>query len=88
MVGFGDQIVLDHLSLDVRRGEILGVVGASGGGKSVLLRTIIGLIPKRRGSIAVMGMDLDTAGRGNGCGRAAMGHPLPAGALVLLVDGP
>jgi phospholipid/cholesterol/gamma-HCH transport system ATP-binding protein len=37
VVGFGDQIVLDHLSLDVRRGEILGVVGASGSGKSVLL---------------------------------------------------
>ena len=38
VVGFGDHIVLDHLSLDVRRGEILGLVGASGGGKSVLLR--------------------------------------------------
>ena len=45
VVGFGEQVVLDHLSLDVRRGEILGLVGASGGGKSVLLRTIIGLIP-------------------------------------------
>ena len=42
VVGFGDQVVIDHLSLDVRRGEILGVVGASGGGKSVLLRTVIG----------------------------------------------
>ena len=63
LVGFGDQIVLDHLSLDVRRGEILGLVGASGGGKSVLLRTIIGLIPKQRGRIEVMGMDLDTAER-------------------------
>ena len=50
-VGFGDQIVLDHLSLDVRRGEILGVVGASGGGKTVLMRTIIGLLPKRGGGI-------------------------------------
>jgi phospholipid/cholesterol/gamma-HCH transport system ATP-binding protein len=62
VVGFADQIVLDHLSLDVRRGEILGLVGASGGGKSVLLRTIIGLIPKRQGLIEVMGVDLDTAG--------------------------
>ena len=62
VVGFGDQIVLDHLSLDVRRGEILGLVGASGGGKSVLLRTIIGLIPKRQGLIEVMGVDLGTAG--------------------------
>ncbi|MCC6947369.1 MAG: ABC transporter ATP-binding protein [Bradyrhizobiaceae bacterium] len=61
VVGFGDRVVLDHLSLDVRRGEILGVVGASGGGKSVLLRTIIGLIPKRQGKIEVFGIDLDAA---------------------------
>ena len=61
LVGFGDQIVLDHLSLDVRRGEILGLVGASGGGKSVLLRTIIGLIPKQQGRIEVMGVDQDAA---------------------------
>jgi phospholipid/cholesterol/gamma-HCH transport system ATP-binding protein len=61
VVGFGPRIVLDHLSLQVRRGEILGVVGASGGGKSVLLRAIIGLVPKRHGSIKVFGTDLDTA---------------------------
>jgi phospholipid/cholesterol/gamma-HCH transport system ATP-binding protein len=59
VVGFGQQTVLDHLSLDVRRGEILGLVGASGGGKSVLLRSIIGLVPKREGRIEVLGMDLD-----------------------------
>jgi phospholipid/cholesterol/gamma-HCH transport system ATP-binding protein len=63
VVGFGDQIVLDHLTLEVQRGEILGLVGASGGGKSVLLRTIIGLIPKRRGQIAIMGVELDKASR-------------------------
>jgi phospholipid/cholesterol/gamma-HCH transport system ATP-binding protein len=57
VVGFGDQIVLDHLALDVRRGEILGVVGASGSGKSVLLRTIIGLVPKRQGTIAIARSD-------------------------------
>jgi len=61
VVGFGQQIVLDHLSLDVREGEILGVVGASGSGKSVLLRTIIGLLPKRYGSIEVLGVELDRA---------------------------
>ncbi|MEX2036418.1 MAG: ATP-binding cassette domain-containing protein, partial [Xanthobacteraceae bacterium] len=59
VVGFGKTIVLDHLSLDVRRGEIMGFVGASGSGKSVLLRTIIGLLPKREGSIEVAGMNLD-----------------------------
>jgi phospholipid/cholesterol/gamma-HCH transport system ATP-binding protein len=61
VVGFGEQIVLNRLSLDVRRGEILGVVGASGGGKTVLLRTIIGLIPKRAGSIVIQGAELDRA---------------------------
>jgi phospholipid/cholesterol/gamma-HCH transport system ATP-binding protein len=55
VVGFGRQVVIDHLSLDVRKGEILGLVGASGGGKSVLMRTIIGLIPRRSGTIEVLG---------------------------------
>jgi phospholipid/cholesterol/gamma-HCH transport system ATP-binding protein len=57
-VGFGDTVVLDGLSLDVRRGEILGFVGASGSGKSVLLRTILGLTPKQAGTISVLGKDL------------------------------
>lgn len=61
VVGFGRQTVLDHLSLDVRRGEILGLVGASGGGKSVLMRTIIGLIPRRSGTIEVMGQPISGA---------------------------
>ena len=61
VVGFGDQIVLDHLSLDTKAGEILGVVGASGSGKTVLLRAIIGLLPKRSGTIEVLGLDLDRA---------------------------
>jgi phospholipid/cholesterol/gamma-HCH transport system ATP-binding protein len=55
VVGFGRRIVLDHLALDVKRGEVLGLVGASGGGKSVLMRTIIGLIPRVSGEIEVMG---------------------------------
>ncbi|MDX2204610.1 MAG: ATP-binding cassette domain-containing protein [Hyphomicrobiaceae bacterium] len=59
VVGFGAHVVLDRLSLDVRRGEILGLVGGSGSGKSVLLRSIIGLLPKRQGRIEVMGKDLD-----------------------------
>jgi phospholipid/cholesterol/gamma-HCH transport system ATP-binding protein len=58
-VGFGSRIVNKNLSLDVYRGEILGVVGASGTGKSVLLRTIIGLVPRAEGTIHVFGRDLD-----------------------------
>ena len=51
VVGFGEKIILDHLDLDVNDGEILGLVGASGGGKSVLMRTLVGLLPKRSGQI-------------------------------------
>ena len=54
-VGFGPADVLRGLTLDVRGGEILGVVGGSGAGKSVLLRAIIGLVPPRAGSIEVLG---------------------------------
>jgi len=61
VVGFGDAPVLDRLSLDVFRGEILGFVGASGAGKSVLMRSVIGLVPKRAGSIEVFGVDLGAA---------------------------
>jgi len=58
-VGFGERIINHDLDLDVYRGEILGVVGASGTGKSVLLRTIVGLVPKRAGTIEVFGQNFD-----------------------------
>src|SRR3954470_4995858 len=61
VVSFGDHTVLDGVDLDVYRGEILGFVGGSGAGKSVLMRTIIGLIPKRAGMIKVFGQDMDAA---------------------------
>lgn len=55
---FGEQVVHDGLDLDVYRGEVLGVVGASGSGKSVLLRSIVGLIRPQAGSIRVFGIDV------------------------------
>jgi len=58
VVGFGEQVVLNKVNLDVYRGEILGFVGGSGAGKSVLMRTIIGLLPKREGTIKVLGVDM------------------------------
>jgi len=61
VVGFGDTTVLDHVSVAVKRGEIFGFVGGSGSGKSVLLRTIIGLIPARSGTVEVLGTDLSRA---------------------------
>src|SRR3954468_17079059 len=51
--------VLSGVTLDVYRGEVLGFVGASGAGKSVLTRTILGLVKKRAGTIEVFGKDLD-----------------------------
>jgi len=53
--GFGDQLVHDGLDLDVRRGEIIGVVGGSGTGKSVLMRSIIGLQTPQAGDVHVLG---------------------------------
>jgi phospholipid/cholesterol/gamma-HCH transport system ATP-binding protein len=61
-VDFGGAPVLDHVTLDVFRGEILGFVGGSGAGKSVLMRTIVGLLPKRNGTIEVFGADLAALG--------------------------
>ncbi|HEV2570696.1 ABC transporter ATP-binding protein [Methylocella sp. CPCC 101449] len=62
-VGFGDRVILNGLDLDVKRGEVLGFVGGSGTGKSVLTRTILGLIQKRAGKIEVFDEDLDTLTR-------------------------
>ncbi len=58
---FGRQIVHDDLDLEVRRGEVIGIVGGSGTGKSVLLRTIIGLNPHTAGRIELLGQDMDAA---------------------------
>jgi phospholipid/cholesterol/gamma-HCH transport system ATP-binding protein len=58
-VGFGERTILKGLDLDIYRGEILGFVGASGQGKSVLTRAILGLVPKRAGTIEVLGQNLD-----------------------------
>ena len=55
---FGDRVLHDHVDLDVYRGEIIGIVGGSGSGKSVLLRSIVGLRRPQAGSIDVFGCDI------------------------------
>ena len=55
---FGAQVIHNDLDLDVRKGEVLGVVGGSGTGKSVLLRTIVGLNLPAAGSIELLGEDV------------------------------
>ena len=57
VTGFGDTLLHDQLDLDVAHGEILGLVGGSGSGKSVLMRTIIGLNPARAGTVEIFGED-------------------------------
>ncbi|MGH2340179.1 ABC transporter ATP-binding protein [Segnochrobactraceae bacterium EtOH-i3] len=59
-VAFGPKVILKDLDLDVRRGEILGFVGGSGTGKSVLMRTILRLNQKQAGTIEVFGENLET----------------------------
>jgi phospholipid/cholesterol/gamma-HCH transport system ATP-binding protein len=58
---FGTHVVHDDLDLDVYRGEILGVVGGSGTGKSVLLRSIAGLMTPAAGTVRMLGQDMRTA---------------------------
>jgi len=55
---FGDHVVHQGLDLTVQRGEVLGVVGGSGSGKSVLLRTLIGLKAPDGGEVKVFGQDV------------------------------
>lgn len=58
-VAFGEHRVLENLDLDVHRGEILGFVGASGTGKSVLMRTMLRLIKRQAGKVQILGKDYD-----------------------------
>ena len=58
---FGSQVVHENLDLDIRKGEILGLIGGSGTGKSVLLRTILGLNRQTAGTVSIMGVNMNTA---------------------------
>ena len=66
---FGSHVIHENLDLDLKRGEILGVVGGSGTGKSVLLRTIVGLIHPAAGTVRVLGQDV---GQLSGAAREAL----------------
>ena len=57
---FGSQVVHEGLDLDLYRGEVLGVIGGSGAGKSVLLRTIVGLKRADGGNVRMFGADIDS----------------------------
>jgi phospholipid/cholesterol/gamma-HCH transport system ATP-binding protein len=79
---FGDQVIHEDLSLQVRRGEILGVVGGSGTGKSVLMRSIIGLQIPDAGEVRVFGEDIVGSEPGEDSGvRSRWGVLFQGGAL-------
>ncbi len=77
---FGAAVVHDNLDLDLYRGEVLGVVGGSGTGKSVLLRCIAGLRPPQAGRIEIFGQDA------LGCSEAAR-REIDARMGVMFQDG-
>ncbi|MCB9930169.1 MAG: ABC transporter ATP-binding protein [Alphaproteobacteria bacterium] len=78
---FGTQVIHDNLDLAIRRGEVFGLVGGSGTGKSVLVRTIIGLIRPRAGEIRVFGQDTQSAGAAAQALRRRWGVMFQDGAL-------
>lgn len=62
-VAFGRNVVLENFNLDIRRGEVMGIIGPSGGGKSVAMRAIVGLKPPEAGSVEVFGERLELLSR-------------------------
>jgi phospholipid/cholesterol/gamma-HCH transport system ATP-binding protein len=60
---FGEHVIHENLDITVKRGDVVGVVGGSGAGKSVLLNTIIGLKRPEAGSVRIFGTDIEHASR-------------------------
>jgi phospholipid/cholesterol/gamma-HCH transport system ATP-binding protein len=79
---FGKQLVHDGLDMQVRRGEVFGILGGSGSGKSVLLRTILGLRRPQSGSVHVEGVDMaQLSGKPLRAAKARYGVTFQHGAL-------
>jgi phospholipid/cholesterol/gamma-HCH transport system ATP-binding protein len=61
-IGWGDDVLIEHVSFEVQRGEVFAILGGSGSGKSTLVRFLIGLEPIRQGEVVIAGrrnVDLD-----------------------------
>jgi phospholipid/cholesterol/gamma-HCH transport system ATP-binding protein len=79
---FGRQVVHDSLDMQIRRGEVFGILGGSGSGKSVLLRTILGLRRPQAGSVLVEGVDMaQLSGKALSAAKANYGVTFQNGAL-------
>ena len=57
-VSYGSYVALENINLTVKEGEYLGIMGPNGGGKSTLLKSILGLVPKKNGEIKLFGEDI------------------------------
>lgn len=81
-IELNNRIILNNINLDILRGEILGVIGSSGTGKSILMRGILGLIPRVSGEVKVLGEHLNLAkGKQNFAFSAKLGVLFQHGAL-------
>ena len=82
---FGDHVVHEDLDLEVRRGEILAIIGGSGSGKSVLVNAILGLFEPHSGTIEIFGKEMSNASDRLAVDRLAAGalDPAPAGGQVV-----
>lgn len=65
--GYGDEMILQNINLQMNAGDFIGLIGPNGGGKSTLLKVILGLLPIQRGEISVLGLDVRQ-------GRKAIGY--------------
>lgn len=86
---YSDRLVLKHINLEVRRGTTLGLIGANGGGKTTLIRLLVGLLKPTRGTITIDGMTVaQAAARGDMIGylpqrlEVKSGMPLSARQLI------
>jgi osmoprotectant transport system ATP-binding protein len=76
---FGDRVALDHVCLDVEPGTIHVLLGASGSGKSTILRLVLGLLRPDRGDVLVDGLSVSARSREELAGR--IGYVVQEGAL-------
>ena len=76
---FGDRVLFRDVSFEVQRGEVFVILGGSGCGKSTLLKLLIGLVPPRAGTVAILGTDVWTA---EGAARLALLRRIAAASLA------
>lgn len=57
---YDDQLILDHVNLDVRRGQFIGLIGPNGGGKTTLIRIMLGLLPNQKGKIFLLNTPIES----------------------------